>query len=95
MVIAEAYAVGLPVIASDLGSMASLVEHNRTGLRFAPGNPRDLAARVDWASTHVEDLERMRREARAEFETKYSAERNYRLLAKIYQMVAGRTEVHT
>ncbi len=37
MIIAEAFAVGLPVIASNLGSMASIVDHHRTGLHFEAG----------------------------------------------------------
>ena len=87
MVIAEAYAVGLPVIASDLGSMSSLVDHGRTGLRFRPGDPQDLAAQVEWASGQSTELDRMRGEARAEFERNYTAEHNYRLLMETYQRV--------
>ena len=37
MILAEAFAVGLPVIASDLGSMSSIVDHQRTGLHFEAG----------------------------------------------------------
>lgn len=90
MVIAEAYAVGLPVIASDLGGMSSLVSHGRTGLHFRPGDPEDLAAQVEWALTHPADLGRMRGGARAEFEAKYTAERNYRMLMEIYESVVDR-----
>ena len=90
MVIAEAYAVGLPVISSDLGSMSSLVDHGRTGLRFRPGDPQDLATQAKWALAHSTELDRMRREARAEFEDNYTAERNYRSLMKTYQTVVER-----
>lgn len=90
MVIAESYAVGLPVIAGDLGSMSSLIDHGRTGLRFRPGDPADLAAQVERASTRPEKLARMRRQARSEFEDNYTAERNYHLLTGIYQTVARR-----
>ena len=90
MVIAEAYAVGLPVIASDLGSMSSLIDHGRTGLRFRPGDPGDLAAQVSWASEHPTELARMRRGARTEFEAKYNADINYRLLMEIYRTVVDR-----
>lgn len=89
MVIAEAYAVGLPVIASELGSISSLVSHGRTGLHFRPGDPKHLAARVEWALTHPADLQRMRVEARAEFEAKYTAEANYRKLIEIYDLAAN------
>jgi glycosyltransferase involved in cell wall biosynthesis len=94
MVIAEAYAVGLPVIASDLGSMSSLIDHRRTGLRFRPGDPGELAAQVRWAIKNPELLEVMRQTARARFESEYAAERNYRLLLEIYERAAQGCEHH-
>jgi glycosyltransferase involved in cell wall biosynthesis len=80
----EGFAAGLPVIASDLGSLAELVDHGRTGLRFRPGDAEDLAAKIDWALSHPTELARMRREARAEYEAKYTAELNYPMLMDIY-----------
>jgi len=93
LVIVEAFAVGLPVIASDLGSMSSLIDHGRTGLHFRPGNPRDLAARLEWISAHPVELKRMGGNARAEFEAKYTARRNYQLLVEIYRAAAQRADV--
>jgi glycosyltransferase involved in cell wall biosynthesis len=92
VVIAEAYAVGLPVVASDLGSMSSLIDHGRTGLHFRPGDPKDLADRVGWALAHPAEMGQMRREARAEFEGKYTAKRNYQLLTEIYRTAIERSE---
>jgi len=85
MVIAEAYASGVPVIASRLGAMAEIVEDGRTGLHFTPGDPEDLAAKVEWAWTHPKEMEVMGRAARAEYEAKYTAEHNYPMLMGIYQ----------
>ncbi|WP_460361807.1 glycosyltransferase family 4 protein [Thermus antranikianii] len=84
MTVAEAFACGLPVVASRLGAMAGIVEDGRTGLHFRPGDPEDLAAKVEWLLDHPVELARMRREARAEYEAKYTAERNYQLLMEIY-----------
>lgn len=86
MVILEAYAVGLPVVASNLGSLSSVVDSGRTGLHFRAGDADDLAAKVEWAVTHPEHLTQMRREAHAEFEAKYTAEANYRRLMEIYDL---------
>jgi len=44
--ILEAFAHRTPVIVSDLGGMAELVEDGVNGLRFIPGNASDLAARL-------------------------------------------------
>ncbi len=81
----EAFACGLPVIASRLGAMAEIVENGRTGLHFTPGDPEDLTAKVEWAWTHPQRMLEMGREARAEYQAKYTAERNYRMLMDIYQ----------
>lgn len=89
MVIVEAFSVGLPVIASNLGSMASLIEHGRTGLHFRPGDAEDLAAKIEWAAGHPEEMARMRGEARAEYLAKYTPERNYQMLMEIYDRVTG------
>lgn len=94
MVIAEAYAVGLPVIASDLGSMSSLVDNDRTGLSFRPNDFMDLATKVNWTLEHPTELKRMRKEARSEFESKYAAEQNYGILIDIYRSVLALTHSH-
>ena len=65
------------MIASGLGAMAEIVEDGRTGLHFTPGDPEDLAAKVEWAWTHPKEMEAMGRAARAEYQAKYTAERNY------------------
>ena len=90
MVIAEAFACGVPVVASRLGAMAEIVEDGQTGLHFEPGNPEDLAAKVEWAWMHAREMKRMGCGARAEYETKYTAERNYKMLMDIYQMACER-----
>lgn len=89
-VVIEAYANGTPVITSDLGAMAELVEDGRTGLRFRPGDPGDLAANVEWAWAHPRELAAMSREARREYEQKYTAECNHAQLMAIYRMAIER-----
>lgn len=90
MTLAEAFATGLPVIASRLGAMAELVDEGRAGLLFEPGNPEDLAAKVEWAWSHPEAMAEMGREARREYEAKYTAERNYEMLMEIYRKAIER-----
>lgn len=91
MTIAEAFACGLPVIASRLASMAEIVQDGVTGLHFEPGNAGDLAAKVEWAWNHPEELERMGRAARAEHEAKYTPERGYENLMCIYRQAVKRS----
>jgi glycosyltransferase involved in cell wall biosynthesis len=86
MVIVEAFATGLPVIASNHGAMAGMIRDLETGLLFRPGDPEDLAAKVRWAFDHPQELAAMRVAARREFEGKYTAERNYKMLMEIYDL---------
>ncbi len=90
MTIIEAFACGVPVIASRTGVMAEIVTDGVTGLHFAAGDPADLAAKVRWAWDHPAEMAEMGRAARREFEQKYTAERNYAQLLRIYETVRGR-----
>ena len=46
--ILEAFALGKPVIASDLGGMSELVGNNERGLLVPPGNANELAIALKW-----------------------------------------------
>jgi glycosyltransferase involved in cell wall biosynthesis len=89
MAIAEAFACGLPVIASRLGSMAETVRDGETGALFRAGDAADLAEKVRWAFGHPREMEAMGRAARREYEEKYSAPRNYDMLMAIYESAIG------
>ncbi len=82
--IVESFAKGTPVIASNLGSMSSLISHQKTGLHFTPGDTQELANQVDWMLNNPENWQRMRILARQEFEAKYTAKANYRKSMEIY-----------
>ncbi len=92
-VIIEAFACGIPVIASRLGAMAQIIEDRRTGLHFRPGDPADMAAKAEWAWTHKKEMEEMGREARKEYERKYTAEKNYEILMNIYKLAIKREKI--
>jgi glycosyltransferase involved in cell wall biosynthesis len=85
LVAIEAFACGVPVIASRLGVMQDIVHDGRTGLHFVPGDADDLARKVEWAWAHPDEMRAMGRNARAEYEAKYTAERNYKMLIDVYQ----------
>jgi glycosyltransferase involved in cell wall biosynthesis len=85
LVIAEAFACGVPVVASRIGALAELIDDGCTGLLFEPGNADDLAAKAEWLWNHPEHALRMGRNARARYLSEYTAERNYEALMRIYQ----------
>jgi glycosyltransferase involved in cell wall biosynthesis len=86
LTILEAFACGLPVIASDLGSMSERVKDHHCGLLFRSGDSEDLARKVRWTVDNPERMQEMRVAARREYETKYTAEINYKRLIEIYEM---------
>jgi len=90
LAVVEAFATGLPAIVSGHGAMAEIVDAGRAGLHHRPGDPDDLAAKIEWAWTHPREMAEMGREARREFEQKYTAERNYQMLIEIYDSAISR-----
>jgi glycosyltransferase involved in cell wall biosynthesis len=92
--IAEAYACGVPVLASSMGSLVELVQPHRTGLHFRAGDFQDLARCVAWCWSHPQELRAMGLRARSEFENRYSAEKNYSMLMDIYNRVIARHNGH-
>lgn len=84
MAIREAFALGVPVAGSRLGSIPCIVEDGRTGALFTPGDADDLcrAVRDVWGDGNR--LAEMGSAARMEFEDNYTAEGNYTLLMEIY-----------
>ncbi len=89
--ILESFAVGTPVIASDLGAMTELIQGGHTGMRFRPGDPAHLAQVVADAFAHPAALAQMRARTRAAFEAHYTAEANYHRLIEIYAQARGRS----
>ena len=73
LAVAEAYVRGIPVIAAGHGGLSEIVRDGGTGLHFKPGDAADLAAKVEWAWTHPQEMETMGWAARVEFDTKYNS----------------------
>lgn len=82
--IVEAFAAGLPVIASRIGAMADIVSDGHTGLLFEPGNAVDLADKMAWAMAHPHAMTAMGANARTQFERDFSPVVNHQRLMAIY-----------
>jgi glycosyltransferase involved in cell wall biosynthesis len=85
MVIPEAFATGLPVVASDIGALASLVEHRRNGMLAPPGDAEALAQAVRSIAAEPALEQSMRTEARLTYDQKYRPEANVESLFEIYR----------
>lgn len=88
-VVIEAFSRGVPVIASNSGGLASLVEHEFSGLLFETGNGRDLAEKANWMLSNRGRVQAMGLNALSEYSHFYTAEKNYELLMGIYESVLG------
>jgi len=86
LTVLEAFATGLPVLASDLGSMTCVVSPGRTGLYFEAGNAAALASRLTWCQENSERMREMGRQARLQYLASYNADSNYRQLMTIYEL---------
>jgi glycosyltransferase involved in cell wall biosynthesis len=89
--IVEAFASATPVVCSRLGAMQEIVADGHTGLHFEPGSAPDLAQKIDWAWSHPHEITAMGRAARAEYETRYSCDKNYSQLIDIYERILAKT----
>jgi glycosyltransferase involved in cell wall biosynthesis len=83
-IVAEAYALGVPVVASRLGSLAEIVDHGETGLLFEPGNPTELGAALRALAEDTALAERLGAGARRWYERHLSTHATTVRLLEIY-----------
>jgi glycosyltransferase involved in cell wall biosynthesis len=83
--IIEAFACGVPVIASRQKTIEEIIQHGKNGILFEPGNPSALAQAVEECWDNPEVLSAMSANARCSFETKYSKQQKYDSLMEIYE----------
>lgn len=85
MVIHEAYSRGVPVAASNAGSMQSLVDDGKTGILFSPGSSEEIASRIVQIWNDAVTLRSMHENCRKEFDNRYTEETNHSILMSIYE----------
>jgi glycosyltransferase involved in cell wall biosynthesis len=83
LVVVEAYAHGVPVVAPALGVFPDLVEEGQTGLLFSPGDANDLRRKL-YQIVDPELSVRMGERAYQCYEAEYTPERNLAALMAIY-----------
>jgi glycosyltransferase involved in cell wall biosynthesis len=89
VVLMEAMATGLPVVASDLSGIPELVRHDETGLLVPPGDPAALAAALRRLVEDPELRARLGRAGRETIEDEYDLRRNAAALAVLFAEVAS------
>jgi glycosyltransferase involved in cell wall biosynthesis len=90
MVLLEAMATGLPVIASRQGSLPEIVQDGTTGVLVPSAEPEQWAEALRWATSDSRALEIMGEQSRRAFERGYTPEAGYRRLTEVYQQTLDR-----
>lgn len=85
LVIIEAFSLGTPVIASNIGAPASLIVNNQNGLHFLPGNSTDLSDKLElWESFPEQTKQSFCLCALKAYNEHYSPVQNKKSLLNIY-----------
>jgi glycosyltransferase involved in cell wall biosynthesis len=88
-VVAEAFACGLPVVASDLGALPELVD-DTVGRVFPATDGSALAGHLRWAATQPDAVAAAGRASRRRYEELFTAEPAYRRLIELYELAGER-----
>jgi len=83
--IIEFMSQGLPVVATDNGAQSEIITDGRDGLLVPPSDVDSLAAAIRRLASDAALRSRMGDEARATFEQKFSYDRFYSRMLKIYR----------
>jgi len=89
MVIIEGMACGKPVIASQAGGAAELIEDGENALAHQPGDAVGLAKQIERLASDAELRDRLGRAGRVEAEQKYRGRRLAEQLLTLYDQVNG------
>jgi glycosyltransferase involved in cell wall biosynthesis len=93
MTILESFALGIPVIASNIGILEKMVIPLYTGLHFNPFEKRTITASLDqWQSLNSSVKDSIRANCRKEYVDKYTPAHNMSMLIAIYKNVILNTK---
>lgn len=100
MGILESFALGKPVIGSNIGSIPELIEDGKTGLLFEPGNVEDLTKKILLLYQDKDLRERLGKNALRKAKEHHSLEEYYSSLVKIYESLLNSerkttTDIHS
>ncbi len=87
IVLLEAMACGVPVIASDLPGVRSVFQNGREGFLIQPGNVQDLSQKIEFFLDNSEKQKQMGRKAFKLIKEKYDREKIGEKLLDIYKHI--------
>ena len=90
LVAVESLAAGTPVIASDVGGLPEIVQHEKTGLLVPRGAPQELAAAIVRSATNPQQTATLAQAGRARVLEMFDPEKLTAEIESIYYHVSGR-----
>lgn len=84
--IVEAFALGKPVIGSNIGGIPELVENLKTGLTFEPGNSNDLREKILYLLSNRDGISDLGKTARKFSEKNFNPKKHSSELIRLYQL---------
>ena len=92
LVIAEAMARGLPVIASNIGGPAEILTHELDGLLIEPGDGQALASAIKQLLENADKRKQLGQAARTTLEERFTIEENARRVEHHHQRAIKREQ---
>ena len=83
----EAMACGVPVIGYDIGGIADVIEHKKTGYLVKPKDIKGLIEGIDWVMSSADSGRDFLKECRAKAESKFSLEIQANAYREIYERI--------
>ncbi|MEK7263316.1 MAG: glycosyltransferase family 4 protein [Bacteroidota bacterium] len=83
LVVHQSFALGKPVIASNIDGIPEIIEHNRDGLLFSPGNVSELKEKIIFLQNNEDIRLQLGKNARAKAETLFTKEKRFENLMRI------------
>jgi glycosyltransferase involved in cell wall biosynthesis len=83
-IVSEAFACGIPILASNFGGMSEIIKDRETGFLFRVGDVDDLVEKIKLAISSKDTLRKMRENVLKEYEAKYTPEENHKTLLTVY-----------
>jgi glycosyltransferase involved in cell wall biosynthesis len=87
--VVEAFAAGVPVVASGVGGLKDLITHGETGLLVPPGDSEALADAMEELMTRPEYAARLAANARRVYEESLTPEAMVGAYLRVYRELAG------
>jgi len=87
MVAAEAAACGLPVVATKVGGLPEVVEHNKSGYLVPPENPKALAEKIELLISDEKRNKKFGRKGKNRVNRRFTWKRRVKTLEAVYKKI--------